>query len=134
MDGKGGSSLKLPRKKILRGKKNFDALFSQGDTLHGKKVNMRFRIFNNTNPECKMAFIAATRLGNAVKRNTMKRRMREAFRLHQHIVTDAIQDSGFSLHGALMAKHCGVCYQRIELDVISLLEQLKKTLLKKRNT
>jgi len=129
----GGQSLKLPRSIILRGKKNFGALFSQGKTLRGKNVNMRFRIFDNPAPDCKLAFIAAKRLGNAVKRNQMKRRMREAFRIHQHILTDTVEHCGVGLHGAFMVKNCGISYENIESDVVSLLEHLKQKLLKNNN-
>jgi len=127
---KGGQSLKLPRSIILRGKKNFGALFSQGTTLYGKNVNMRIRIFDSPTPDCKLAFIAAKRLGNAVKRNKMKRRMREAFRIHQHILTDVVDRCGVGVHGAFMAKKCGVSYKYIESDVVSLLENVKQKLLK----
>ena len=126
MAKRSGKKFSLSRNAILRGKKNFDALFTTGNTLHGRYVNMRFRIFDTANPECKVAFVAAKRLGNAVKRNTMKRRMREAYRLHQHILTDEVSRSGVGLHGAFMIKKCGQPYKNIERDMISFSNTLAK--------
>lgn len=53
----------------------------------------------------------------------MKRLLREAYRLHQHILSDTLRNYQLTFHGALMANAIDVDYDNVEQDVILLLEQ-----------
>ena len=119
----------LPRARILRGKKRFDKLFSGGKVIHGNKIMLRYYMDDEL-PTYYMAFIVAKRLGKAVDRNKIKRRMREVYRRNLSIL-DLLyknnENSGF--YGALMAKTINLSYTQAENDVITLLEKLKKKIL-----
>lgn len=116
----------LPREKILRGRKNFKRLFEGDAHLYRKKyINLRFQFVDKTSFGCLMGFIVKKSLGKATKRNRMKRLLREAYRLHQHMLSDPLRDAQLTFHGALMAKAVDLNYEEVEKDVIALLEQVR---------
>lgn len=75
-----------------------------------------------------MGFIVKKSLGKAYKRNTMKRLLREAYRLHQHILSEPLQTAQQTFHGALVAHNIDAAFKDIEQDVISLLTQARDQL------
>lgn len=119
----------LPRAKILRGRKNFQRLFEGGvRVLHQPNVSMRYRIVDFSSFGCLMGFIVKKSLGKAHKRNYMKRLLREAYRLHQHMLADSLQQAGQTLHGAFMAKTVDASFADVEQEVIALLAQVREQL------
>ena len=118
----------LPRARILRGKKRFEKLFSDGRVIHEKKIMLRY-FLDDEAPTYNMAFIVAKRLGKAVDRNKIKRRMREVYRRNLYML-DALYGNrkneipGF--YGAFMAKSVNLDYTQAESEIIKLLEKLKK--------
>lgn len=126
-----GRRFTLPKNKILRGRTNFQKLFERkAQVVKGAKVNMRFRIYNNGESECKMAFIVPKRLGKAVRRNRMKRLLKEAYRLNQYLIADEVAEACCTFHGALMAKTADVEYDDVRSDVIDLLHRVQSCLQK----
>lgn len=119
----------LPRAKILRGRKNFNRLF-EGDAhiCHKKKVSLRYKIVDNSVFGCQMAFIVKTSLGKANKRNKTKRLLREAYRLHQHLLSTPLKKAQITFHGAFMAKAVDLTFAEAEQTVIGLLEQVREQL------
>src|SRR5699024_1069010 len=90
----------LPRAKILRGRKNFDRLFENDARFcGGRNVNLRFKIVDDASFGCQMAFIVKKKLGKANKRNRTKRLLKEAFRLHQHLLLVPLQKKQYTFHG-----------------------------------
>lgn len=75
-----------------------------------------------------MGFIVKTSLGKAVKRNYMKRLLREAYRHHQHTLSKHVEDAQLTFHGVLMAKSIDATYADVEKDVVSLLEEARNQL------
>lgn len=75
-----------------------------------------------------MAFIVKTKLGKANKRNRTRRLLKEAYRLHQHLLSAPLQKANITFHGALMAKTVDLVFADAEQDVIHLLEQVREQL------
>ncbi len=75
-----------------------------------------------------MGFIVKKSLGKANKRNKMKRLLKEAYRLHQHMLSNPLRDAQVTFHGVLMAKTVDVGFNDVERDVIELLERMRDQL------
>ncbi len=116
----------LPRAKILRGRKNFKRLFERDANICRKEiVDLRFQIVDDTSFGCLMGFIVKKSLGKANKRNRMKRLLKEAYRLHQYMLSEPLQHAQLTFHGALMAKAVDRTYAEVEKDVVALLEEVR---------
>lgn len=76
---------KLPRTMRLKGKILFNQTYKEGKrrTAHPLTVHA---VRREDNGPAKMGISIGVRCGNAVQRNLIKRRLREAFRLMQHEV------------------------------------------------
>lgn len=96
-------SFHLPRRMILRGKRTFSILFSEGRSFQFDSFIFKYRLLTDS-PEIKVAFIVSKKLGNAVLRNRTKRRMREAFRLHQHPLLAIAEQYRLGFHGGFIAR------------------------------
>lgn len=76
-----------------------------------------------------VAFVAPKRLGHAVLRNRIKRQMREAFRLHQHLFYGETAPStppSIGVHALFIAQKAPLESKQIESEMITLLEQFQK--------
>jgi len=119
----------LPRKKILRGRKNFQRLFEKGVRMsRARHVGLRYYTVEAASFGCYMGFIVKKSLGKAHKRNAMKRLLREAYRLHQHILTDPLQQAQQTVHGALVAHIVEATFKDVEQDVVLLLKRVRDQL------
>lgn len=79
------SAFKLPKKDILTSKKEIDALFAQGKPINLPPLRIIYLFDRNTEVSTKVLFTVPSRVfRKAVERNLLKRRMREAFRIHRH--------------------------------------------------
>lgn len=80
--------LGLPRNRILKKKKDFQAVYS-----HGKSYANRFLVlyvFQSNEFQERVGFAAGKKLGNAVRRNRVKRLLRESYRIHQGEVKEGV--------------------------------------------
>lgn len=119
----------LPRAKILRGRKNFKHLFERdAQIFRNKDVDLRYQIIDDTSFGCQMGFIVKKSLGKAHKRNKMKRLLKEAYRRHQHLLSEPLQNASVTFHGALMAKATGLSYADVEKSVVALLSKVSDQL------
>lgn len=78
----------LPRNRILKKKKDFQAVYS-----HGKSYANRFLVlyvFRSNGFQGKIGFAAGKKLGNAVKRNRVKRLLRESYRMNQGAIKEGV--------------------------------------------
>jgi len=121
-------SYSLPKSKILRGRKNFQRLFTEGATLYCRFINLRYVLLKDDTSEFLMAFIVAKKHGNAVQRNKTKRLLREAYRLNQDILPDISTGSVTTCHAALMTKRTKLTFEQVETDVVVLLKKVKEKL------
>jgi len=119
----------LPRSKILRGKKNFQRLFDKATVISSGTVQFRFRFYDNEDEHCQIGFIAPKRLGSAVKRNKIKRRLREIYRINQAIFEELFSSSEFGFHGVFIAKTSDSSYHDLHSDMISVMQKARKQLL-----
>ncbi len=76
--------LKLPKRKILRQKKEFQKVYRYGRSFANRYVVLY--VFTVNGLEDKVGFAAGKKLGNAVTRNRVKRLLRESYRLHQDLI------------------------------------------------
>lgn len=120
----------LPRAKILRGRKNFQRLFeSDAKTIRNSYINIRFRIYPEAEPEYLMGFIVKKKLGNAVKRNRVKRLMKEAYRLNQHSISETVLSNNLCLHGAFLANTIEMTFEQAEQNIKKLLSEVREHIL-----
>jgi ribonuclease P protein component len=75
--------LKLGAERRLRSKLQFDALYASGKRIDDRFFGLRVRPNGLGYPRIGLA-VAVKTAGNAVKRNRLRRLVREAFRLSQH--------------------------------------------------
>jgi ribonuclease P protein component len=121
----------LSKSHILRGRRNFEELFSSSSLLTSKEVNLRYRTYPDADKNVLVGFIAPKKIGNAVKRISAKRMLREAYRLNQHIITELPEITEIGLHYVFMAKHANLTFDMAERNVRDLLEQLRTKLTSK---
>lgn len=125
----GPDNLSLPRAKILRGRKNFKRLFEQdAHSCRSKYVDLRYQIVDDTSFGCQIGFIVKKSLGKANERNKMKRLLKEAYRLHQYILSEPLQNAQVTFHGALIAKVVDSTFKNIEQNVVALLKKVRDQL------
>ncbi len=119
----------LPKSQILRGRRNFEQLFSNKSTLiTAPSVNLRFIVHDHPASKNLVGFISPAKIGNAVKRMRAKRLLREAYRLNQHLLTNRINASQKNLHVAFIAKRALNDFNATEADVKLLLSRLTEKL------
>lgn len=121
---------RLPRGKILRGKDSFSFIFNNGTKIAGTHIDLRYRVLNDTSRGCLTAFVAGKKLGSAVKRNYLKRILREAFRLHQHILEPVIESGSLSIEMIAVMKRADTSYQQVNDEMEQILNKLSISLSK----
>lgn len=119
----------LPRKKILRGKLNFQRVFQRSTVLKNSPLLCRFRIYSNPNTGCLFGFIASKKLfRRAVDRNKVKRLLRESFRTNQYLLPESVRNNNIGFHAIFIAIDKELTYERIEKSMTSLLKMISDNL------
>ncbi len=77
----------LPKKERLCGKTSISLLLAKGK--HGNVPNMRYLFMKNTGSDCNRMMVSVPKklFKRAVKRNLLKRRIRESYRKQKHNLT-----------------------------------------------
>ncbi len=121
----------LPKSHILSGKRNFEELFHSSSFFGSTNVTLRFVIHPGAGNKFLVGFIAPKRIGKAVERTRIKRILREAYRLNQHLITELFPSCDFGVHYAFLAKHANFDFEAAQKDVKYLLRQLREHLIPK---
>lgn len=116
--------LTLPKSRILRGIGSFDRVFELADRHKGRTVDVRFLFLPDMPAGLKVGFVSGKKTGNAVFRNRNKRLMREAFRLNQHILSDAETKLKQALHIVFISNRGKKTFAQVESDIIAHLKNI----------
>ena len=117
----------LPKRERLHGKTGIDALLAKG--RYGSVPDMRFiyRLDNGTGENRIMVSVPKKLFKRAVKRNLLKRRIRESYRRQKHILTHA---AGIDMLFTYSTKEI-LSYDRIYASVGEILESINKSAARK---
>jgi ribonuclease P protein component len=116
--GVGPSGRKLPAQSLLRKKKEFDEVYQKGTPYRGRYIVL-IALVSAGFSERKVGFVASKKVGGAVKRNRVRRLMKEAFRRAQPQMADAPGRIVFIARSS--SAEAG--YHEVEKDLRSLLTQ-----------
>lgn len=123
----------LPATEKLKLKKQIDSLFSAGRWLRSGHIKLVYRICEEPDTvPCKVMFTAAKKVHRrAVKRNLLKRRMREAYRLNKHPFLLEIANIEGCIHlGFIYSGEDIAEYKQIKVECKRLLAQVSSRLSK----
>lgn len=115
---------RFPKKEKLKSKKDIDALFKKGKAINSFPLKAIFA-FKHPEKELVIKFgisVPKKKIKSAVKRNLIKRRVREAYRLQNHELK-----SNLILHDK--ALHVMVIYTSEQILPYSLIEEKIKVIL-----
>tara|TARA_R110000868_G_scaffold259361_15_gene517527 strand:+ start:15822 stop:16256 length:435 start_codon:yes stop_codon:yes gene_type:complete len=119
----------LPKSQILRGRRNFQQLFSSSRFINTPTITLRFAPNTSSDEGFQIGFISPKKIGNAVQRNRSKRLMREAYRLHKHLLFEYLSDFDSKIHAVFIARHSDLDYHTVENDMVTLLNDLRSQIL-----
>ena len=101
------SSFSFPRTRRLTHRPEYERVKREGITQRGKFLKLSVMPLENSSP-WRVGFVTSGRVGGAVVRNRVRRRLREIVRRHQHelrhgfwFVIVARQDAAMATYGAL---------------------------------
>lgn len=125
------SRYSLPRKKILRGNRAFEYIFEHGSSFRAGVLKF---VYCSPFPEgltqhpVTAGFSAPKRLlKKAVQRNRVKRCMREAYRLHQQLISEPSGETPVAFL-VIYQRPQILPYQKIEKDMVQGLQKLQAKL------
>ena len=87
----------MKKQETLRGRGTFSRLFASGRRLDGTLVRCFFLLERKEPVALLAGFSVSSRTYNAVRRNRLRRLMREAFTLERPVLWSAVQRGGCSL-------------------------------------
>ena len=119
----------LPQKNKLRKMKEWEILFKEGRFVAGKLVNLKIWRVNPakypkrdfSDDDLKIGFAVGLKISkSAVKRNRVKRQMREVVRL---LLKDKVLRKGFFVGVLAKPEIVGKEYDEIERDIVGVLKK-----------
>lgn len=120
----GQPDFSFPKSEKLTGKKDIEGLFKNGSSFYLHPLLMKYASATEAVGSHKLLFTVSKRnFKSAVKRNLIKRRMREAYRLNKHLLSD----TGTFYHiGFVYLDKTILPYRTIEDKLKTLLLRLQK--------
>jgi ribonuclease P protein component len=124
------ASYKFRKSERLTNKNRFEELFASGNTLKAFPLKIVYHLCEPDShfPPLQMAFSVPKRnFKSAAKRNQIKRKLREAYRLHKHKLSDNLLPSGKQLYGIIIYVDRNIrTYKDIEASLQYAIRKLKK--------
>ncbi|MEP7220273.1 MAG: ribonuclease P protein component [Bacteroidota bacterium] len=81
---------RLPRSAVLRGRDVFGRLFREGDGLRRGQLVVKYAFTSGESSEVHTGFVVRRNAGSAVKRNRLRRLLREAYRMQRHRFSESV--------------------------------------------
>lgn len=98
----------LPKKDILRSKRDIDALFAAGTSVTRFPLKAYYRLRTGSGSVRMMVSVPKRNFKRAVKRNLLKRRIRESFRLNRNMAANAEIDILFVYLGKEILEYAAI--------------------------
>lgn len=74
----------LTKSERIRRKRDFSVIFRKSRKIEGKNITLLVR--KNRESGRRVAFVVSKKIGNAVRRNRIKRLLRESYRNHKYLL------------------------------------------------
>ncbi|MEJ6796761.1 MAG: ribonuclease P protein component [Flavobacteriales bacterium] len=126
------SPRKLEKKELLSSKKSIQSIFDNGRIIKAYPLFISFEVVNSEHSEIKVLFsVSKKRQKLAVRRNGIKRKLKESYRLNKLPLLEFTLKEGLSLN-LMIIQVTGdeVPYSTIEKKMIKGLSKLKESLIK----
>lgn len=106
----------------LRTRADFTRVQAGGHRVAGRFVTLLILANDGTTP--RLGLIASRRLGRAVARNRAKRRVRDLFRRHRHVLADR---AGLDIVVIPKREICDAPFAAVENDFVKALERARRS-------
>ncbi len=117
----------LPRHERLSSKKLIGQLFKQGRSYKAYPLRFVYLPLPATDRDQVLFSVPRRNFKKAVDRNLLKRRMREAYRQHKHLITYKPGEGVHFLLGYIYIAREIQSYKRIETKIVESLYRLNKS-------
>lgn len=94
----------MNKKDILRGRILFKRVAQEGKRIHGRFIRCAYLLEPDAKVGVQVGFKVFARTMNAVRRNRVRRLMREAFEQERIVVDDAVNEAGVAARIILFYK------------------------------
>lgn len=111
------------------GKKRIDRLFSTGDSVLAYPIRAVYILQEQAEaPVSVLVSVPKRHFKHAVDRNRMKRRIREAYRLNKHLLTDSLGEGQYLAVAFLWTNDVTADYPTVEAKMKKLLQRIGEQL------
>ena len=120
---------KFPKKQKLCSETVIKEMFSNGKSFKTSAVRLVWKVANNEDEVTIKSIIVVPKkkIRLAVKRNTIRRRMKEAYRLHKMEFENMLKDNDLQLSIAMIYQKENILpYKTMEEEIKLILERLSK--------
>ncbi|MBS3739346.1 ribonuclease P protein component [Mesohalobacter halotolerans] len=114
---------KFPKSEKLRLKRHIERLFKSGKTTKNSPLSLKYLKFEESGTNLCGVSVPKRKFKKAVDRNRIKRQMREAYRLHKHLI---VKDKTHFHMMFVYSTSEKLTYQEVEKALITLLKEMTR--------